>query len=89
LNDTPAIWPVYARVFAAECYQNLGWADYNKQYIALREAGLIEDEIPLVNDKRVQDLQAIWGANYEKSELEYLEDLYSGLLATQNVTGSL
>lgn len=89
LNDTKSIWPVYSRVFAAECYRNLGWADYNKQYIALREAGLIEDEIPLVNDKRIHDLQAIWGANYEKSELEYLEDLYSGLLATQNVTGSL
>ena len=55
----------------------------------MREAGLIEDEIPLINDKRIHDLQAIWGANYEKSELEYLEDLYSGLLATQNVTGSL
>lgn len=89
LNESKNIWPVYARVFAAEAYHNLGWADYNKQYIALREAGMIEDEIPLVNDQRVKDLQSIWGANYEKADLEYLEDLYKGLLATQNVAGSL
>ena len=50
---------------------------------------MIEDEIPLVNDQRIKDLQAIWGANYDKSELEYLEDLYKGVLATQNVAGTL
>jgi hypothetical protein len=55
----------------------------------LREAGLIDDEIPRVNDQRIKDLQSIWGANYDKSELEYLEDLYKGVLATQNVAGTL
>ena len=89
LNNSEAVWPVYSKVFAAEAYRNLGWQDYNKQYIALREAGMIEDEIPLVNDQRIKDLQSIWGANYDKSELEYLEDLYKGVLATQNVAGTL
>lgn len=89
MNENKNVWSVYARIFAAEAYHGLGWADYNRQYVELREVGLIEDEIPLVADKRIQDLQAQWGANYDKSELEYLEELYKGVLATQNVAGPL
>lgn len=30
-----------------------------------------------------------WGPNYDDEDLYYLEDLYKGLLATQNVNGAL
>ena len=89
LNGVEKTWPVYARVFAADCYQNLGWADYNRQYARLREVGLIEDEIPLVFEQKMKDLRKKWGANYDDDELYYLEDLYKGLLITQNVNGAL
>lgn len=90
LNSSPSeVWPVYARVFADDCYANLGWADYNQQYLKLREVGQIEDEIPLVRDKRMQELRDKWGANYDDQDLFYLEDLYKGLLQTQNVNGAL
>lgn len=89
LNKSDDIWGVYSKVFADECYESLGWADYNKQYIKLREAGMIEDEIPLVYEKKMADLRKKWGANYSDEELTYLEDLYKGLLLTQNVNGAL
>ena len=89
LNQSDDIWGVYSTVFADECYESLGWADYNKQYLKLREAGMIEDEIPLVYEQKMKDLRKKWGANYEDSELTYLEDLYKGLLLTQNVNGAL
>lgn len=89
LNGVEKTWSVYSKVFSAECYRNLGWADYNKQYLKLREVGLIEDEIPLVFEQKMKDLRKKWGANYDDDELNYLEDLYKGLLVTQNVNGAL
>ena len=89
LNGQDKTWPVYARVFAEDIYKGIGWGDYYKQYQKLREASLIEDEIPLVNQQRLRELKEKWGGNYDEDELNYLEDLYKGLLLTQNVNGAL
>ena len=89
LNGLENTWPVYAKVFASQDYENLGWADYNKQYLKLKETGYIEEEIPGLNDRKMADLRRKWGENYDSSELYYLEDLYKGLLSSQNVNGAL
>lgn len=89
MNSEDTIWEVYARVFNADCYEELGWESYHKQYKRLKEVGLIEDEIPLLRDKKLLDLRRKWGPNYDDEDLYYLEDLYKGLLATQNVNGAL
>ena len=89
LNGEENTWPIYAKVFASQDYENLGWADYNKQYLKLKETGYIEEEIPGLNDRKMADLRRKWGENYEPSELYYLEDLYKGLLSSQNVNGAL
>ena len=89
LNTPEKTWPVYAKVFAADCYQGIGWADYYKQYQRLRELGLIENEVPLVDQQRYAGLRAKWGGNYSNEDLDYLEDLYKGLQTTQNINGAL
>ena len=89
LNSDDKVWGVYAKVFATEEYQNLGWDSYNSQYLELKKVGLIEDEIPLVREKHFEELRRRWGANYDDDELYYLEDLYKGLLLSQNVSGAL
>ncbi len=89
LNTPEKTWPVYAKVFADDCYATLGWLDYQKQYLKLREVGLLEEEIPLLNEAKMQRMREIWGSNYSDEELYYLDDLYHGLLLTQNVTGAL
>lgn len=89
LNGEEHTWPVYAKVFAADVYKSIGWADYFNQYKKLREVGLIEDELPLINEKHMSDLRRKWGSNYDDEDLLYLEDLYKGLLTTQNVNGAL
>ena len=85
LNGEENTWAVYANVFADDCYKGIGWSDYYKQYQKLRESSLLEEEIPLVNEKYIMDLKHKWGGNYDNDELAYLEDLYKGLLLTQNV----
>lgn len=85
-NET---WGTYARIFADQEYQTIGWADYFKQYKKLREVGLIEEELPEIREQRYRDLRRKWGENYDDDELNHLEDLYKGLMNTQNISGAL
>ena len=82
-------WATYAKVFADQDYASLGWGDYFRQYKKLKEVGLIEEEVPEVREKRYSDLRRKWGENYDDDELNHLEDLYRGLLNTQNISGAL
>lgn len=82
-------FPVYARVFNAQEYENIGWDDYYKQFLELKERGLIEDELPLINEEKLARLREKWGSNYDDEELFQLEDLYNGIIASQNVNGAL
>ena len=89
LNSNDETWPVYANVFADDCYKTLGWSDYQKQYLRLREIGMIEEEIPLLSEEKRKKLRHEWGENYSDEELDYLDDLYKGLKLTQNIGGAL
>ena len=82
-------FPVYARVFNAQEYESIGWDDYYKQFLELKERGLIEDELPLINEEKLARLREKWGSNYDDEELFQLEDLYNGIIASQNVNGAL
>ena len=82
-------WPTYAKVFATEDYISLGWGDYFRQFKKLKEVGLVEEELPEIREQRYKDLRRKWGENYDDEELNHLEDLYRGLLNTQNISGAL
>ena len=88
-NDPSNVWPIYSQLFQSQAYDGVGWADYNKQYNDLRQAGLVTDEIPLVNEEKVRLLKKKWGTNYTADELDYLEDLYQGLSTTHSIVGAL
>ena len=82
-------WPTYAKIFASEDYISLGWVDYFRQFKKLKEVGLIEEELPEIREQRYKDLRRKWGENYDEEDLNHLEDLYRGLLNTQNINGAL
>lgn len=79
----------YCRIFAAAEYEGLHWSDYFKAFSDLRAQGKLEDELPGLSEERRQELKAKWGRNYDDEDLEYLNDLYNGLLSTQNINGKL
>ena len=83
------VFGVYAQVFAETEYEAFGWDDYFKAFKELREADVLEEELPGLSDQKRKQLQERWGANYDDEALRYLENLYSGLLTTQNVNGAL
>lgn len=88
LNGDKA-FPKYAEVFAQSEYEDFGWHDYFEAFKALRESGELEDELPGLAEQKRKKLQLRWGANYDDEALGYLENLYNGLITTQNVNGAL
>ena len=83
------VFPVYAKVFLSSDYNGLDWGIYFRKFKELKEAGLIDDELPVIKEKKLSQLKEKWGANYDEEELHYLEGLYDGMLQTQNVNGAL
>lgn len=83
------VFPVYAKIFISDEYKGLGWDSYYKEFKDLEERGEIGDELPLISDERRRKLKEKWGPNYDDEALQYLENLYSGLMTTQNVNGAL
>ena len=82
-------FPYYARIFDSEEYEHLGWKEYYDEFKKLKTDGQIERELPALSEEVLKKLSARWGANYSEEQLDYLENLYSGMLATQNVNGAL
>ena len=87
--STSEVFYHYAQIFLSSEYDNIGWSDYYQAFVKLREEGQIENELPEIAEKKREDLKEKWGRNYDDEALAYLDDLYRGLLATQNVNGKL
>lgn len=83
------VFPVYAQILQEEPYELFGWQEYFEKFKELRRHLLLEHELPIINDARIEQLGQEWGKNYDEEELMYLEDLYNGMLATQNINGAL
>ena len=89
MTDEDSLFSTYATIFQGEEYEGLGWDSYYEQFKNLKEVELIEDELPKLRDEKFKKLREKWGGNYADEDLVYLEGLYTGLLATQNVNGAL
>lgn len=80
---------VYIAIFRTEQYKTLDWMMYNNVYLQLLEEGRVEDAMPELKEKRLQDWRRKWGMGYDEEQLEYLENLHLGLINSQNVVGAL
>lgn len=88
MNGTK-VFPLYAEIFISSEYENLGWHNYFVEFKRLKEQNLIEEELPILKEEKRDKLKEKWGQNYDDEELNYLENLYNGLLMTQNISGAL
>lgn len=83
------VFAVYADIFLSSEFEGLGWNDYYTEYLKLKEAGYLEEELPIIKEEKRRQLKEKWGSNYDDEELQYLENLLDGLLQTQNISGAL
>lgn len=83
------VFPVYSRIFQDQSFEDLGWGDYFEKFKELKTLKLIDGELPEIKEARIRELQVEWGHNYDDESLTYLDNLYNGMLATQNINGAL
>lgn len=79
----------YSEIFLSKDYSDIDWKSYYDEYRQLRAAEKLDEVIPIVDQEKRKKLKKKWGENYDDEALDYLEDLFNGLLATQNINGNL
>lgn len=79
----------YVNIFNELQYENLNWKQYWSEFKKLEKANVIDQEMPLIKDNKIEHLQEKWGSNYSVEQLSYLENLYSGMMVSQNINGAL
>lgn len=79
----------YSNLFQEQKFADIHWEDYYEEYKKLQENGLLRAELPLMRDEYYEELRQQWGSNYDEEQLLYLNNLLTGLMATQNVNGAL
>ena len=79
----------YSSVFRSKPYDTLDWGMYNRAYLQLQEEDRVTDAIKSMSEAQENKLLQKWGRNYDRSELEYLENLHQGMLDSQNIVGAL
>ena len=87
--DEANVFYRYANIFQTSEYEGLGWDDYYKAFLQLKQENDLERELPGLADEKRRKLREKWGGNYDDEALEYLEQLFNGLMTTQNVNGAL
>lgn len=80
---------IYCSIFRSEPYNTLDWQMYNDVYLQLKEEQRLEDAIPALKERQMNDLRKKWGMSYDDEQLGYLESLHQGLIASQNIVGAL
>lgn len=89
-EDAPAqLLQAYVIQFGGKEYEGIDWSSYEDAYKELEARGALVDAVPGLAEEERRKLQEKWGYNYDEEALNYLENLYDGLLLTQNINGAL
>lgn len=88
-NNGDNTFEVYHMLYNAEERQDISWLDYNQKWVEAKQANTLDDEIQFFSAEKMRQLKLKWGPNYDEEEINYLEQLLTGLLQTQNITGKL
>lgn len=89
-HSAPELLKAYNLIYFGEEYDNIDWTSYQEAYKELEASGALDETVvPGIAEERRHQLQEKWGFNYDDEALNYLENLYDGLLLTQNINGAL
>lgn len=76
----------YFNTLTDEHYKTLQWADENERWHLALEEETIDEEIAALSEAKTRKLKKTWSAAYTQEELNFLEDFYNQIIATQNVS---
>lgn len=73
----------------AKTYPMVDWKSLNEEYVELQKKGELRTAFQFFSDEDLMKLREKWGEQYDEKEIYYLEDLYQGILQTQNINSKL
>lgn len=77
----------YFNVLSDQAYDNVTWATESARWAEIRaQGGDPADYIATLSDAEAAETRKMWGDSYAPDELQFLNDYYNRILATQNVT---
>lgn len=79
----------YCTIFQDQEFDEFGWEDYYNEFVRLRESGELEDQLPILSDKKRNELIQKWDGAYSDEDFKRLEDLLEGMMLTQNINTHL
>ena len=89
-HSAPELLKAYNLIYFGNEYDNIDWTSYQDAYKELEASGALDEvAVPGIAEEHRRKLQEKWGFNYDDEALNYLENLYDGLLLTQNINGAL
>ena len=88
-HSAPELLKSYNLIYFGDEYEHIDWSSYQEAYKELDAAGALDEVIPGLSDDKRRKLLDKWGGNYDDEALNYLENLYDGLILTQNINGAL
>ena len=88
-NSAADLLKAYNLIYFSDEFNGIDWSSYQEAYKELDAAGALDEVVPGLAEEKRHKLQEKWGFNYDDEALAYLENLYDGLLLTQNINGAL
>ena len=79
----------YSYLFREKPYNTLDWTEYNDVYLTLQEEKRLDNALPEVKQNKENELRRRWGNEYDSDDLNYLENLYQGIVNTAGIVGAL
>ena len=80
---------IYAKMYKQGQYQNADWRDVTKKYKEYAAKGQLHNLVPELQEETLQKMRQDWGEQYTAAELTQLENLFQGILNTQNISNKL
>lgn len=85
-TNGPHTLSAYFNTLRADHYTDLNWHDENERWRLAREEGDLDEQIEVFNEANLRKLVKKWGSDYPQEDLQFLENFYNQIVATQNVS---
>lgn len=76
----------YVRAYVnGESYESIDWSAVHKEWKEAVSDGSFREKVPEISERLYGELRYIWGDNYSKDDLTYMDNFYKGLCTSHNI----
>jgi len=85
-NNPDHALTAYFNTLLDEHYAAISWADENERWRLARESQTLDEEVEVLSEAKTRQLKKTWSGAYSREDLNFLDNYYNRIIATQNVS---